>query len=415
MSENNLISIQRSKILNTINNVGNALKFVGVKPFKLDVNKMISKAKKNANFEGEIPANIVLGMTKLFDSIHTEGNVNPFGALATKTLFERTLTQRLLMEKHFNENPEIEKAEIKAPIFIIGMPRTGTTILHAMMHEDAANRSPLAWECLVPHPVQQPETFHDNEQLATITKEFGQLFKLVPDFLRKHHMSPVSPQECLGITSFDFNSFQTSAQVYVPSYMDWFFDEADKLGTMKFHKRFLQFLQSGGVKADRWLLKSPVHLMRLKEIFEVYPDAKIVMTHRSPHKVVASAASLISSVRSLYSDTEKPERTGAEQADYWSKSFERFLKDRKDLNKEDQIIDLKFEDFVADQVGTIQKIYDKFGMELTEDTKDKMDVFLSKNPKDVHGVHNYSLEDFGLTGEQIDSQFKNYINFINNL
>ena len=207
------------------------------------------------------------------------------------------------------------------------MPRTGTTILHALMHEDIAHRSPLAWECLLPYPVPTPENFHDNEALKTVTKEFDQLFKLVPDFKKKHHMEPDSPQECIGINALDFNTFQISAQVYVPSYMEWFFNEADRLSTMRFHKRFLQYQQSGGVKAQRWLLKSPVHLMRLTEIFEVYPDARIIMTHRHPSKVVASAASLISSVRSLYSDTEDPIRSGQEQAETWSKYFNRFLED----------------------------------------------------------------------------------------
>ena len=292
------------------------------------------------------------------------------------------------------------------------MPRTGTTILHALMHEDPDHRSPLAWECLLPYPTSTPETFQNNDQLKTITKEFNQLFKLVPDFLQKHYMAANAPQECLGITALDFNSIQFSAQLFLPSYMEWFANKSDQLSTMRFHKRFLQYLQSGGVRSKRWLLKSPVHLMRLNEIFEVYPDARIIMTHRDPHEFVSSAASLISSVRSLYSDNEIPEHTGHEQAEIWSQYFNRFLESRKALQKEDQIIDLKFEDFVKDQIGTVKEIYNRFKWELSDQAINNFEAFLKENPKDKHGKHIHSLETFGLTEDVIKEQYKEYLFFL---
>ena len=235
------------------------------------------------------------------------------------------------------------------------------------------------------------------------------MFKLVPDFQKKHYMEANSPQECIGINMLDFNSFQICAQVYAPTYLDWFMNRADKLKTMQFHKRFLQYMQSGGVKSERWLLKTPVHMLRLKELFEVYPDAKIIMTHRHPAKIVASATSLISSVRSLYSNHEDVNRSGREQCKMWSDCFDRFLKDRQQLDKEDQIIDLKFEDFVGDQMGTVKKIYQQFNWQLTEASKLNMENFLAANPKDKHGVHNYSLEQIGLTNEIINQAYKDYI------
>ncbi|RLD32899.1 MAG: hypothetical protein DRI83_10175 [Bacteroidetes bacterium] len=273
----------------------------------------------------------------------------------------------------------------------------------------------MAWECLLPYPAATPETFKDNAQFRTIEKEFGQLFKLVPDFQRKHYMAVDSPQECLGITAFDFNSFQFSAQLYLPSYMKWFSDDSDMLGTMRFHKRFLQYLQSGGVKSERWLLKSPVHLRRLDEIFEVYPDARIIMTHRGPSDIVSSTASLISSVRTLYSDREDPNVTGQEQAMLWSKYFDRFIESRKALGKEDQIIDLKFEDFVVDQLGTIRKIYERFGWDLSEEAVKNFEGFLAENPREKHGKHEYSLDNFGLKEDEVNRQFSRYLEFYQQL
>jgi hypothetical protein len=295
------------------------------------------------------------------------------------------------------------------------MPRTGTTILHALLHEDPAHRSPLAWECLLPYPPSTPVTFDDNNQLRTIRKEFHQLFKLVPDFLQKHYMAADSPQECLSIDALDFNTYQILAQLYTPSYLHWITFEADRLSTMRFHKRFLQYLQSGGVMGERWLLKSPVHLMRLPELFEVYPDARIIMTHRAPDKVVTSAASLISSVRSLYSDHEDPHRTGREQLETWSFYFKRFLESRKTLKREGQIIDLMFDDFAANHIGTVKKIYDHFGWDLSDIAMVHFREFLLRNPKDKNGVHYYTPETFGLTREMINREFSEYNDFLTTL
>jgi hypothetical protein len=400
-------------MLNLINGVGNALKTVGIDPFKLDADAIIKKTRKKAVFNGELPGQVDVGLHKMIDSVNKSAKLNPFGKLAVKNLIERTLYGRFKVEQVLAENPEIEQIGIKEPVFIIGMPRTGTTILHAMLHEAPAPRSPRAWDCLLPYPVPQAETFTDNPQLNTIKKEFEQLFKLVPDFLKKHYMAADAPQECLAINNLDFNSFQISAQLYAPDYMEWFADGSGSLSTMRFHKRFLQYLQSGGVKAERWLLKSPVHLMRLDEIFEVYPDARIVMTHREPTKVVASIGSLLSSVRSLYSNHEDPVRTGREQMETWKHYFDRFLESRKRLNKEDQIIDLHFEDFASDHIGTAQKIYDKFGWELTDEAIARFKTFLAKNPRNKNGLHMYRLEDFGLTEEEVNNKFSEYIKFMN--
>lgn len=414
MAKHSSLSIRRSSTLNVINGVGSMLKKINVDPFRINADSIIFKAKKKANFEGNLPS-AEDGLKKLVSSINEEGKPNTFGSLAVKGLLERTLYGRYKIEQELARDPQIEEQEIRQPVFIIGMPRTGTTILHALMAEDPAHRSPLAWECLLPYPAATPENFKDNDQLKTVSKEFNQLFKLVPDFLKKHYMAADSPQECLGITAFNFTSFQTTAQLYIPSYMDWFFHRSDMLETMRFHKRFLQYLQSGGLKSDRWLLKSPVHLMRLPELFEVYPDAKIIMTHRPPEFVVASAASLISSVRSLYSNHEDPKRSGHEQADLWNLYFNKFLNDRKLLDKEDQIIDLLFEDFVKDQVGIVKKIYKRFNWPLSDTALNNFDQFLKNNPKDKNGKHIYSLDTFGLKLDSINHQYQNYYTFLEEL
>ena len=155
--------------------------------------------------------------------------------------------------------------------------------------------------------------------------------------------------------------------------------------------------------------------MRLPELFEVYPDARIIMTHRHPFDIVPSTASLISSVRSLYSDHESPKRTGQEQAKVWSLYFDRCLEALEKLEKHDQIIHILFEDFVNDQVESVKYIYAKFNWELSTEVLEKFSHFLTENPKDKHGRHNYSLTDFSLTEEEISRLYTNYIHFLNEL
>ena len=415
MAEDSLTKIKRTFLLNWINKVGKAFIYLGFNSLKLNADKIILTSKNKAGYKGNIPKQLEIGLREIINAINLEAKLNTFGYIAAKILFERTLTERLKIEQLLKNDPEIERIKIKQPIFIIGMPRTGTSILHALLHEDDNNRSPLVWECLLPTPVPTPENYNSNKQLKKVVTELDQIFKLVPDFKKKHHITASSPQECVSINAFDFNSFQFTAQFYVPAYLKWFFKESDRESTMRFHKRFLQYLQSGGVSSDRWLLKSPVHLMRLPEIFEVYPDARIIMTHRDPSKVVPSVTSLISSLRSLYSDGEDIHRTGKEQAKIWSSFFNRFIESRKKLNKEDQIIDLQFEDFAKDQMGAVRNIYKKFGWELKEITEKKMQTFLAQNPRDKHGIHNYSLEDLGLDEAEINDLFKEYNSFLSQL
>jgi len=407
--------VQRSQTLKLINKTGHLLTKIGLDPFKLDAVGLMRKARKEVSVDLPHTQQLEQGLEVLIQSINQEARLNSFGRLAAKGLFERTVIGRLKVERHVADHPGIEKTVIRKPIFIIGMPRTGTTILHALLNQDPGNRSPLAWECLIPYPVPQLENYADNPQINSIRKELSQLFKLVPDFKKKHYLEAEAPQECLGITALDFNSFQPIAQFHIPSYLKWFSDTSDQLSSMRWHKRFLQYLGSGGVIGDRWLLKTPVHLMRLKELYQIYPDACVIMTHRDPKKIIPSASSLVSTVRSLYSDHEDPRKTGNEQNEVWSRYLRSFVESRKELQKEDQIIDIKFEDFVSDHMSVVRKIYDYFDISLTPEAASNMQQFLDDNPKDKHGAHKYSLDDFGLSESQIKESFAHYYEFLRQL
>ena len=333
--------------------------------------------------------------------------------MAANNLLSRLLIGRYQIEAHCLQHPDILKLPIEKPTFIIGLPRTGTTILHALLNQDKANRSPLCWECLEPYPLPQAEKFDQDPRIAQIDKEFNQLFKLLPSFKKMHLMSATTPQECIGLHTLDFKSFQFVAQFYIPSYLNWMHD-IDLLGQYQFHKKMLQYLQSSGVMGERWLLKSPVHLGFLDKLLEVYPDAAIISTHRHPEKVIPSASSLISSVRSVYSDHEDPFRTGHEQLKTWSTYLDKFTEVRaQNEHRAEQFYEVYFEDFIQDPLQIVRNIYQHFGWELKPEAEASMQQYMIDNKKDKHGAHKYTLEQFGLTQEDIQRHFEKYITFLN--
>ena len=408
------IAIEHSTTLKAVNALGALIEGCGIPLFELDRRRILAKAAKAAG-HAYADDGLTEGLDRLIASIKADARLNAFGKFAFKTLLQRMADVRFKVEKAIAEQPEILDDPITEPLFIIGMPRSGTTILQAVLNQDAAHRSPLCWECLLPHPAPTPESYRHNDRIDTIRTEFEQLFKLVPDFRRKHYMEADSPQECIGVMALNFTSFQFMAQAYLADYSEWFFETADQAANFRWHRRFLQFLQSGGVRTSRWLLKSPVHLMRLKALFEVYPDARIIMTHRHPAYVVPSAASLISSTRSLYSNDEKVERSGREQLRLWARYFDRFLEDRQRLNREDQIIDVLFDDFVDDQMAVVRQIYDRFGWRLDAGSAGRMEAFLRQEAKDKHGKHDYSLEMIGVQDHEVEASYGSYLEFLGGL
>ena len=181
------IAIEHSTTLKAVNAVGAMIEGCGIPLFELDRRRILAKAAKAAG-HAYADNGLTEGLDRLIASIQADARLNAFGKFAFKTLIQRMADARFKVEKAIAERPEILDDPITEPLFIIGMPRSGTTILQALLNQDAAHRSPLSWECLLPYPAPTPETYRNNDRIDTIRTEFDQLFKLVPDFRRKHYM-----------------------------------------------------------------------------------------------------------------------------------------------------------------------------------------------------------------------------------
>ena len=394
-----------------MNFIGRAAHAIGVEPISFDPERLIHRAVKkvgSSDFGGD---DFREGLSRFLRSADREGELTLLGRLMVQSYTTDNLVNRLRLVEWRKQHPEVEREEIVQPLFIIGLPRTGTTILHSLLEQDPATRSLLAWEIQHPVPPATPETFEDNPRIAVMQKKLEQLFELVPGFEAMHPMHARQPEECVAVFTQCFMSEQLQVQFNVPSYQAWL-DDSNMHSTYEYHRRFLQHVQSGGVRGGRWVLKSPAHLNNIDTLLDVYPDARIVHTHRDPIKVCASVASLTAMLRSASTDHIDFHEIGRQQLEWWAKLVAQSLEQRKRLaDRGDQFFDVKLRETVADPLDVVRRIYEKFGYALSDEVDARMRSFMENHSRDRHGSHTYAPEDFGIDPVRDRAQFEEYIEY----
>ncbi|MBT4519287.1 MAG: sulfotransferase [Halieaceae bacterium] len=336
------------------------------------------------------------GFCLLLTSLNEEARLTPIGRLIAFHEMLRHLANRLTVTADIKNHPEILEVAIEKPLFVVGLPRTGSTILHDLLAQDPDNRVPMTWECYNMSPPPESASYDTDPRITVCQAHLDETAgALIPEFQAIHEMGAQLAQECLMLQAFDFKSVIFANQFRIPTYERWV-ESCNLLSVYKTHKRQLQYLQWKAPR-ERWVLKSTGHLWGLDKLIEVYPDAQIVMTHRDPLKLIASHCSLVSMACSMGSD----EVDQHEVAQMWSASWEDAM--RRGIAFRDSgrpeaadVFDMHFSELVIDQVGMVRRIYDHFGLTLTEDAVRRMREFIDHNPKDRHGTHRYTLEQFGL-------------------
>jgi len=334
-------------------------------------------------------------LTLLLRSFDEEAALTAIGRVAARSDIVRLLENRLRMENERRLHPEIDRGEIRAPLFIVGLPRTGTSILHELMAQDPANRVPMSWEVMYPWPPPERATFATDPRIAQVDRHLAQVDRILPDFKQMHPMGAELPQECVALTAHDFASMIFSTTHHVPTYQAWL-EHADLGFVYASHRRQLQYLQ-WRCAAERWVLKSPGHLWALEFLLAEYPDARIVQTHRDPTKVIASLANLVATLRGMASDRIDRRAIGREWSARLADGLERSIAVRDRLVCDPaRVFDMHFGDFIRDEIATVRRIYQHFGLALSDETEARMRRFLADNPRDKHGRHRYTLAQAGL-------------------
>jgi hypothetical protein len=372
-----------------------------------DEASLLEEARRRSGLRDFGAATFLAGLRALLPSLRDEACLHAVGAAAVREDLLRLLGNRLQMAAVFAAHPEIAARRVLRPLFVVGLPRTGSSILHELLAQDPENRAPMTWE--VKHPCPPPElaTFRSDPRIAAVDAELAQMDALIPEFKKMHPQAAELPQECLNLTTHDFASIFWSVSHRVPSYQAWL-DGADPAPVYASHHRQLQLLQ-WRCPPHRWVLKSSSHLWSLGGLLDEYPDACIVQTHRDPLKVLASFTSLVTTLRRLYSERADAREIGEEQAAFLADGLGRAVAFRDGSGlPPDQVLDLPFADFIRDPIGRIAGVYRHFGRTLSAEAAQRMRRFLAENPGDRHGVHRYRFADTGLDPAAERRRFRAY-------
>jgi hypothetical protein len=341
-------------------------------------------------------------MAFLLESVEQEAKLNALGRFVFVEHVVQLLRNRLYLELDWKLDPTITLRRTPKPVFITGLPRTGTTLLHGLLAQDTEIfAAPLTWEVIYPSAAQGEE----RRRIRRTESQLKWFELLVPGLKPIHPVAAELPQECVAIMSHCFVSEEFDTMFDLPGYESWV-EEQDQREIYAFHKRFLQHLRPR-TSERRFVLKAPAHLRSVEAILEVYPDAHFVHTHRHPAQVVPSLSNLVVTLKGAFSYNINPFQIGPGVVDYCSRNLRRFFSSMERLPA-NVCTDVAYLDLVRNPLGVVRRIYARLGEHLTPEAEAKMERFLAENPQGKWGRHSYSLANFGLQPEAIDEQFRFY-------
>lgn len=348
-------------------------------------------------------------LQRLVDALNSQARLNDFGRLRAQMTINAGLATRLAIVDYLKDHPRVREERIVKPVFIVGLPRTGTTALHHMLNQDSANRTLRLWEAQSPVPPPETDTYTTDPRIEKQREGVALTEAFLPGFMATHLLSAEEPDECYMLLNRNFMSVEYSAMFHIPDYANWLYAQLCKRDSYAWHKLQLQLLQSR--HPGSWVLKAPFHQLGLSEILKYYPDAIIVQTHRAPMSLVASGCSFSEVLRRSGSDQIDRDEIGRDwmaMLDIYTRTFEA---DRARLEPgfAGQFLDLYHDEFVNDPWPGIEAIYAARGTPLTGSARSAMARWLDENPRGKHGKHEYRLEDYGITRPEVEAMFGDYV------
>lgn len=342
----------------------------------------------------------------LLDSYARDEDLTPFGSKISRVFLRGALVARLLSEAAWKQFPEHADVPIERPIFVTGLPRTGTTALHRLLTVDPGHQGLEMWLTEMPQPRPPRDTWESNPVFQAIEQQFGQHHIDHPEFMGVHYMSAGEVEECWQLLRQTFKSVSYECLANLPTYSTWL-EGQDWTNAYARHKKNLQLI--GLPDQDRrWVLKNPSHLFALDELMAVYPDALVIQTHRPPRTIVPSVCSLAEQATEGWSNKFRGEVIGRSQLDLWARGLEDFTAARGKYDPA-QFVDVDYNDFVGDPLRTVEKVYSHFSIPMTEQARRAMeDMHAESRSGSRKPAHKYTLEEYGLTAEEVDERFGDY-------
>jgi len=326
------------------------------------------------------------------------------GEVTVRETLVSSLTNLFTMAAERYRHPDINNQSIEQPVFVIGLPRTGTTLLHGLLAQDPANRAPLSWEVMYPASYRSDPAAARRAR-AKAARRLAWANRLAPAFKRIHPIDADLPQECIAITAHVMRSIQFHTTHDVPAYQDWL-ERDSQTKAYQFHRQFVQHLEYGA-PGRRWVFKAPGHLFALPALLAAYPDARIIQTHRNPLQVIASLASHTTVLRRAFADNVDAQAVGHDWTERWANALYRFL-DARNQHYETGYLDVAYDDIEQRPLALVKAIYDWLKWPFPAETEKAMQQFLDANPKNKHGTHHYDLASYGLDATAEQQRFEPY-------
>jgi hypothetical protein len=351
---------------------------------------------------------------RLVTAIDEEADLHTVGRLSTRAEVLKVLQTWLRLQEEWRTRPAILAEPIDAPLFVVGPPRTGTTILLELLALDPQLRAPIAWEAL--HPLAAEGDAERRRELSECEQEFWA--DVHPEFMTMHELASDLPCECVNFLAYDFAGPYYSMLYETPTFTGWQLENLDTLGRVyRLHRRMLQTFQndtrSGATNSApprRWLLKSPGHLSTLAALFAEYPDARVIHTHRDPRKFIASLVSLLAVLRFMRSERDDRLVLGPIMEMTYQMFLEMVIAQRTDGTiPDDRIVDTHFLDLMADPVAMLRRVYEELGYDWPKGHDRAITGYLEAKPKAKHGAHTYSYADLGLDDDHMRATFAPYV------
>ncbi len=342
-------------------------------------------------------------LRRLVSACVDEASLSLVGRMATRWDAVRFLTNLLRFREAEARDPAILHQPIERPIFITGLPRSGTTFLHRLLLEDPDNRAPRVWQTIYPYP---PRRGRDTRP-ARVARQLRAFERLAPDFRALHPLDATSPQECSEITAHVFRSLRFDTTYRIPSYRRWL-DREGHLPAYQFHRRFLQHLQHQA-PGGRWVVKCPDHLFALDAIRKVYPDAGLVFVHRDPVKVLLSVAKLTEVLRRPFTRRLDRHEIGRQESVRWLEGTRHMMAAGSNAGLPRPIHHVHHTALVADPVGTVAALYRHFDLTLAPAVAAAVERYASQRPNGGYGPRDYRFEDHGLDAAAEREKFRGYV------
>jgi hypothetical protein len=372
---------------------------------QLNANQLVERAHSKTGLTSFHSESFREGLELLVSDVNSVGQYNDAGLQFFESFALRFLSIRLKVDDYIRQNPEVLDAPVKAPIFVLGIPRTGTTLASNLLATDPARRSVLAWEAASPVPPATSETLRTDPRALAALQAERERQAANPAAGRFYMASAIFPTECTFIQGQDFKSLIWEAHGRLPAYAEWMLS-CDMSSAYEHHRRFLQVLQHKAPGC--WNVKMPSHAMYLDHLLAAYPDARLVWTHRDPFTAAGSLCSLIGSRHAQVMD--EPDRAWIAQ-NYPRQLAEhprRVMRKRREIGQE-RVYDLHYADMMRDPVAAMRGLYAWLGDEFTPEVESGMRTWLTANPQGKWGKHQYKLAEWGLSEASLAPLFADYL------